>query len=130
MRHTSIETYHQIREEGLLSKIRFQVYDVLYQHGPLTQNEVARRIPGAVQHSVSPRFAELESLGVVSASDERMCAVSGRNVLTWRVTGKLPGTIKKKVRRVLFIEMNEFGEIVWHGPGPFPGAVKFRECRK
>ena len=94
-RETSTEVYHQIAAEGLLSKRRFQVYDTLFNRGPLTQMETSRLIPEALDHSISPRFAELENLGVVKSVGERVCKITGRNVMIWDVTAHLPVKTKK-----------------------------------
>ena len=62
-RVTSREVYDQVKAEGLLSTRRFEVYDILFHHGPLTCGEVAERLKAKHEgnlreHSVSPRFAE------------------------------------------------------------------------
>lgn len=94
-RSTSIEVYHQIEAEGLLSKRRFEVYSCLYEHGPLTQREVTDRISNkyAAERSYTPRFAELESMAVIKPIGERLCSITGRQVLVWDVTNKLPKKI-------------------------------------
>lgn len=90
-RRTSALVYRQIQEEGLLSKLRFQVYAVLYDHGPLTCKEVLRYLPDGVERdSVSPRMKELVRLGVVAEHGERLCTVSDRQAVLWDVTDQLP----------------------------------------
>lgn len=91
-RRTSIDVYHQIEAEGLLSKRRWEVYDYLFKHGPLTQREVSDSIATEYAHhqSYTPRFAELEARGVIESVGERPCSVTGRNVLVWDVTDRLP----------------------------------------
>lgn len=39
-RNTSVEAYHKIKEEGLIGKRQMQVYEILFEHGPLTNSEV------------------------------------------------------------------------------------------
>lgn len=94
MRQTSIDVYHQIRDEGLLSKRRLQVYETIYLHGPITQMETAK-IADILDHSVTPRFAELEKMGVIATVGERDCTRTGRKVLMWDVTGRLPTKFEK-----------------------------------
>lgn len=107
IRDTSIEVYHKIKDEGLLSKLRFEVYSTLFEHGPLTQMETCRKIRGPRQdRSYMPRFAELERMGVVRTIGERACRITQRNVLLWDVTKNLPAplerreTSKQKIQRL------------------------------
>lgn len=39
-RDTSREAYNKIKEMGLLSQRRWEVYDILYSHGPMTGGEI------------------------------------------------------------------------------------------
>jgi predicted transcriptional regulator len=97
MRQTSIETYHQIKEEGLLSKLRLAVYEVLYQHGPLSTGEIFKEHMQSFQQScITPRIAELVTRGVVEKVGERDCRTTGRNFCIWDVTSSLP---KQPVRK-------------------------------
>jgi hypothetical protein len=97
-RSTSIEAYKKIQAEGLLSKLRFQVYDVLFNRGPLTQGETWKEHFGSSQrHTICPRFAELESLGVVQCVGERPCRVTGRVTRLYDVTDQLPSDFKPKI---------------------------------
>jgi hypothetical protein len=43
-----------------------------------------------------PRFAELERVGVIAVVGEKDCSVTGRNVLLWDVTEKLPIKLEKE----------------------------------
>jgi DNA-binding transcriptional ArsR family regulator len=90
-RRISADAYHRIEAEGLLSKRRFQVYSLLYHHGPLTIAEACAQLATTVsERSFSPRFAELRDLGVVDEVGERQCRVTGNNVIAWDVNEKLP----------------------------------------
>ena len=42
IRQTSIDCYNKIKAEGLLSKRRLEVYEILFHHGQLTANEIVR----------------------------------------------------------------------------------------
>lgn len=98
MRKTSAETYRQIESEGLLSGLRMIVYKTLYHHGPLTQMELCRKVGSdSIQdRSLMPRFAELEDMKCIAPFNERVCNVTGRKVLEWDVTEKLPTKTKKE----------------------------------
>jgi len=102
-RPTSRFAYHTIKTNGLLSRRRFQVYQALYLNGGMTQGEAhawIKKQGNKVQaQSLSPRYAELERLGVVWPSYTRPCRITGHKCIVWTVTNRLPKedkTIPKK----------------------------------
>ncbi len=100
VRQNSIETYNKIKENGLLSKSRWQVYDVLYRHGPLTKNEISKqmRVEGIVLNSnlVSSRLTQMRELGTVyEVKRQRLCSVSGNMIIEWDVTDREPIKFEK-----------------------------------
>lgn len=106
MRETSAVVYRQIKAEGLLSKRRMEVYNTIFEHGPLTCGETVSRlqkISGVLQHSITPRFAELNTMDVIAVVGERTCAVTGRECLLWDVTNRLPKPLPKQERRRVWV---------------------------
>jgi len=102
MRDTSIASYRKIEAEGLLGHLQWEVYKILFENGPLTQGETWDRHFRAFQrHSIAPRFAELETAGVIRSIGERDCGFSGINSMVWDVTSAMP---KKKLRKVILVE--------------------------
>lgn len=104
-RKTSIEAYKQIRDSGLLSERRFEVYDVVFRHGPLTANEAFKILydndmgaKNAASNSAA-RFSELRDVGVLYEVGERKCGVTGMKVIVWDVTDQLPKAPDKKPTR-------------------------------
>ena len=102
MRQTSLSTYHQIKDEGLLSKLRMQVYSYVFHHGPCTAKQVAMGIMGEYKMggTVSSRFSELERLGVIASAGTVVCPETNRMVTLWDVTKNLPEEPKKKLTNV------------------------------
>lgn len=97
IRQTSIEAYHYIKSSGLLGSLRTQVYDILFNHGPLTQGETWNiYFKSKQRHDIAPRFAELHKRGVIQCIGERPCGVTGRMSMLWDVTDKLPIVPEKK----------------------------------
>jgi hypothetical protein len=91
MRQTSIDAYNAIKENGLLSDRRFEVYDVLYQHGPLTQLQLASiYFPKTQPRNVQPRVSELVALGVVCWVGNTLDTSTHQTNMLWDVTDKLP----------------------------------------
>ena len=63
----------------------------------MTQGELSTRwFPTLSKTVTTPRFAELEKLGVIMPVGERKCAISGNRCIEWDVTAGLPVKPVKK----------------------------------
>ena len=104
-RETSIETYNQIKAEGLLSERRLQVYEILYEHGPMTGSQVSKifhqkHTGTTLSETVRNRITELIERGVVKEMPETViCPFSKRRVLQFDVTSGLPTEPQKQITR-------------------------------
>jgi len=102
VRDTSIEIYRKITDEGLLSKKRQQVYDIIFHHGPMTGSQVAAKYKlmySSAKHSESirNRITELVKQKVVKEVGVKECPITGNKVLWFDVTADLPVKIPKKL---------------------------------
>src|ERR1700722_12178353 len=101
-RQTSIDVFNRIKSEGLLSKLRFYVYELLYNHGPLTASElikIAFEENGvAAMDSYHPRLGELRDQGVVYERGTKICSITGNEVILWDVTSNLPKKLNKQTK--------------------------------
>ena len=91
-RQTSIDCFNQIKQEGLLSKRRLEVYESIYNSAPCTASEVFK--DKNLKTNQSGRFTELRDLGVIYEKGERVCSITGMNVIEWDLTDRLPVNIK------------------------------------
>lgn len=100
MRQTSIDTYNQIKKEGLLGPLKWFVYDKVFQHGPMTQTQLIRKFSTGIHKggTFTSRFSELERQGSLQEVGKVVCEYSGREVTLWDVTDKLPIKLEKPVR--------------------------------
>jgi len=120
-RRTSVEIYNRIKDDGLLGRLQFQVYDALYNFGPLTQNELHQHHFKHTQpRNIQPRVSELESFGVVSCVGERKCEITGNICMIWDVNENLPIKPEKKkskdqLIRELRLEVQRLSNLV-HPP--------------
>tara|TARA_R110000764_G_scaffold155841_1_gene243768 strand:+ start:454 stop:867 length:414 start_codon:yes stop_codon:yes gene_type:complete len=99
-RQTSIDCYNQIKTDGSLSKMRFEVYSALLSMGkPSTTREVYETMNVLKQEAT--RFTELRKLGVIYEVQNRKCTITGRTSIEWDLTDKLPLNIKiyKKTKK-------------------------------
>jgi hypothetical protein len=97
-RQTSIDCYKQIQAQGLLSKRRFEVYEAIFKNAPCTTNEALKGIhlsDGNYRSNEGSRTTELRDLGVIYEKSIKKCTVTGRNVIEWDLTDRLP--IDRKV---------------------------------
>ena len=95
-RQTSIDCYNQIKEEGLLSNMRFKVYEAILKKAPCTSAEVLSIMlsKNSAITSSRARFTELRELGVIYEVQNRKCAITGRTSIEWDLTDRLPINIK------------------------------------
>lgn len=92
VRQTSLQAYNEIQANGLLSHMRWVVYDCLFRHGPLTAHELDKYLakPGETKTSYHKRLSELRDMGVVAEVGERPCSITNMTAVLWDVTDKLP----------------------------------------
>lgn len=136
IRNTSAESFKAIRESGVLSLRRLQVYEILFDHGPMTGSELALRfqkLHGSRtpnQANVVTRLGELRDMGVAEEIRTRRCSVTGMNVIEWDLNDRLPKPLKKTgARRSVWAEFDLFGEIRRTSTEPFVGGIEFVERR-
>jgi hypothetical protein len=102
---TSIETYHAIKNSGLISEKRLKVFDIFYQNPQgLTGAEVSeiyRKQNPTSQHSetIRNRITELVEMGVVVEIGIVECQFSKRKVTKWCCIDKMPIPLEKKLTR-------------------------------
>lgn len=101
VRETSIETYNEIKRDGLLSMRRQQVYDVIYEHGPITISQILQHLVKYTRNtgSFTGRISELERMQAIRSIKEGTCPITGRNVNFWITTNNRPKEIKKKPKQ-------------------------------
>lgn len=135
MRQTSIDAYNKIKNDGLLSRARFQVYDILFNYGPLTAGEVfeigQRQSFGhlLVKGSICARITELFESGVVAEVGVKNCRFTGHSATLWDVTDKTPIPLKRPVSRLKEAE-NLLKEIYENPQDLENWRIKYENWRK
>jgi len=95
IRQTSIDCFNKINAQGLLSKRRFQTYKALIEIAPCTASELQKSMNyNDGGRDCMKRLSELRNLGVIYEKKERKCKITGRNVIEWDLTDKLPINLK------------------------------------
>tara|TARA_R110002012_G_scaffold42895_1_gene116362 strand:+ start:875 stop:1294 length:420 start_codon:yes stop_codon:yes gene_type:complete len=95
-RQTSIDCYNEIRLNDLLPKRRLETFEAILKSAPCTRQEALEHTNPLNALSLSAaRFTELRRLGVIYEKSVRPCKVTGRNVIEWDLTDRLPVNVKK-----------------------------------
>lgn len=96
-RQTSIDVYHQIKDNGLLSKLRWEVYDFVFKNGPCTAKDLDLALRSSTQSTgvYTTRLSELRDAGVLEEVGETACKFTGHTVILWDVTASLPRKLEK-----------------------------------
>ena len=98
-RQTSIDCYNEIRLNDLLPKRRLETFEAIFKSAPCTRQEALEHTNPLNALSLSAaRFTELRRLGVIYEKSVRPCRVTGKNVIEWDLTDRLPIKIKKSNR--------------------------------
>lgn len=83
MTDTQLESFFAFTPEDLATR-RKQVFDVIYEHGPLNLREIALEAKLPV-HCVTGRLMDLRNMGFVENDGEAYDQVTDRRVKLWNV---------------------------------------------
>lgn len=108
-RRTSKEAFDEIKASGLLSRLRFSVYEAIWLFGPGTSAEIilaardARKAGGLPVRDADQltqsraRFTELRERGVIHELPARPCGITGHKAIVWEVSAALPHKPAKRL---------------------------------
>ena len=106
VRPTSVLAYNIINKEGLIEGFQLDVYNIIYNHGPLTAGEIATFYRDLKPNSVrgrnecAKRVSELLQMGVVYDTGKlAKCPATGHTVILWDVNSELPKKRKDAVKQ-------------------------------
>lgn len=101
-RQTSIETYNEINTNGLLSKRKWEAYDLLFYYGPATSTELTNKFKEtrslSILGGIHQRLSELERIGVIMEVGKKLNPTTKMMNTLWDVTDKLPIKLEKSKR--------------------------------
>lgn len=96
VQQTSKDAYFEIRDNGLLSQRRWEVYDFVYHYGPTTIRKTWKALgPHLTTGTYSTRFSELKNMGVLQEVGTEYDTETGMTVILWNVTDGLPIKIER-----------------------------------
>lgn len=100
---TSIETYLEIKESGLLSEKRMKVYEIFYENpNGLTGSQVSeiyksRYYSSKHSETIRNRITELRDMGCLTELGLVKCEYTQRMVMRFTTTDNLPKSLEKKL---------------------------------
>lgn len=99
---TSVQTYHAIKNSGILADKRMKVYDIFYENPEgLTGTQVSnifKQLHPTAQHSetIRNRITELRDMGVLTEVGLVECEVTKRQVMKFMLNDNMPVPLPKK----------------------------------
>jgi len=120
IRETSIEAYNTIRDQGMLSRRRWEAYDGLFKYGPCTGNELIKKIIGQengyhavrTQTNIITRLGELRDMGCVKELGETVCSITKMKVILWDVTNNLPKKLTREIKETTKSKLERAIEVI------------------
>lgn len=82
MQDTSIEAYHGIQPK--LGGRQSEVLELLSKVKNATNSEIAKELGRSI-NTITPRTNELREKNLVEEDERRMCRVTGRNAIAWKI---------------------------------------------
>lgn len=101
MKKTSIETYNKINHSGLLKKLRLEVYNYIYEHGPCSMMQCNQDLNSGKYSngSYTSRFNELEKRGVIEVVGKQTSPHTGHSENLYDTTDNEPLNLPKVVTK-------------------------------
>ena len=95
---TSAEAYRWIQDSPYLQSLQRQILSVMAtKFLPMTANEITEAMnPAPRINTANTRFSELRRMGTIREAGKRPCRVTGRNCMTWELTGAAPEPLPKR----------------------------------
>lgn len=87
---TSRNAYDEVKPS--LGERQAMVLGVLTRHANMTNTEIARELNVPI-NTITPRTHELRALGKVIEDCKRMCSVTGRTVIAWKLRPEGPAKL-------------------------------------
>lgn len=81
----SIESYHELLDEGTINDKQFKVAAALAEMGPASNREIARHLGWDINR-VTGRMTELRYKGYVEEHSSKYDSETNRLVTTWKCT--------------------------------------------
>lgn len=86
---TSIQSYDEIINSGLVGTGQQRVMEVLQYKGTLTDSEITETLGDTDPNKVRPRRRELVQMGIVTSYGKRFCTITQKEVYQWGIAQQI-----------------------------------------
>jgi Fe2+ or Zn2+ uptake regulation protein len=87
IRQSSIDAYREAQESGLVAQCQILVLETVFNHHPVTANEVLdilyQQNQRVSQNTINTRFSELEGMGLIKTVERKQDKVTGKLNNAW-----------------------------------------------
>ena len=90
IRETSIRTYRDIIDEGIVGERQIKVLEYIAQHPDLTDTEIAVGLGYSDMNKVRPRRKELLDMKMIKDNGKKECSITHRECHHWRLADTMP----------------------------------------
>ena len=80
----SLKCYHELIESKLLGKRQLEVFKAILLNPNQTDRELAELLNQEDSNYVRPRRRDLERLGLIEKSGDKICSISHKTASTWK----------------------------------------------
>lgn len=109
VRVTSIAAFQEILDSNLIGNMHRIIIETLYKYGALSTSEIYHygdfKKEAKANTGMAARLNELRKQDVVYERQHRICKITGRHVIEWALTGRMPLPKPKKLTKNQRIEM-------------------------
>jgi len=84
MHPNSLKCYNELQEAKILGKRQLEVFKQILETPDRTDREITELLNEEDPNYARPRRRDLEKLGIIEASGDRICTVSHKTATTWR----------------------------------------------
>jgi len=85
VRDTSLNSYIELKDSGKLEAREQEIYELIKQQGPMTDNEITQTLGYKDRNEISPARWRLVDQGVLIDYGKRKCSITERTVYQWRI---------------------------------------------
>ena len=85
VRDTSIETYHDLVNKGIVGERQAKVYDFITKNPNLSDVEISQGLGYKDPNKIRPRRKELLDIGLIESNGKKVCTYTERTVYCWHI---------------------------------------------
>jgi len=85
VRDTSLNSYLELKDSGKLEARKQEIYELISQQGPMTDNEITQVLGYKERNEISPARWRLMKHGLLIEGGKRKCNITKRTIYQWKI---------------------------------------------